>query len=334
MKIFKKILFAFSTLLLLILLTLFLSMLGKAPVSEDISWGVTFSEKYARDLELDWQEAYLALFDDLGVEKVRIPIYWDLVEKEKGNFNFENVDWMMEQAQERNIQVIPVVGMRVPRWPECHIPSWAEEMQKEVQQEHILKKIEGVVSRYRDYENIEYWQVENEPFLTTFGECPWFDKDFLEKELELVREIDPETPILISESGELSTWFKSARMADIVGVSIYRQNWWHAVGGGYYSYPITPVHYFRKANIVKRFFDKEVICVELQAEPWGPAPTFIISLEEQEKSMDIVRFRENIEYAKNTGFSTYYLWGAEWWYWMKEKHGDDVYWEEAKLLFR
>ena len=197
----------------------------------------------------------------------------------------------------------------------------------------MLELIEKIVLRYKGNESIIYWQVENEPFLVTFGECPWADKEFLKEEIDLVRKLDPETPILVSESGELSTWFQGSKVADTIGSSIYRQTWWHAVGGGYYKIPVTPVHYYRKTQLVKRLFGTNVICTELQAEPWGPSPTFILSLDEQAKSMDIERFKENIDYAKKTGFSEIYLWGVEWWYWMKVVHDQNEYWEEARDLF-
>lgn len=331
---FKKIALGFLFIFVFFFLLLVSSMIGKAPQEEDISWGVTFSQKYARDLGLDWREAYLAMFDDLGVKKVRIPIYWDFVEGEEGNYYFEEVDWMFEQALEREVEIMPAIGMRVPRWPECHLPDWAEQLEKDQQQEKILELLEEIVLRYRGNESIVYWQVENEPFLTTFGECPWADKNFLKQEVDLVRSLDPERPILISESGELSTWFKGAQIADTVGTSIYRQTWWHAVGGVYTKIPIRPVHYYRKSQIIDRLFQADVICTELQAEPWGPAPTFIISLEEQEKSMNIDIFKDNIEYAKRTGLPEFYLWGVEWWYWMKEVHEQDEFWEEARELFK
>ena len=39
-----------------------------------------------------------------------------------------------------------------------------------------------------------------------------------------------------------------------------------------------------------------------------------------------------VDYAKRTGQDTFYLWGAEWWYWMKVKHNQPEIWEEAKKL--
>ena len=57
---------------------------------EDVTLGITFSARYATDLGLDWKETYLALLDDMGVRKVRIPVYWDLTEPQNGNSGSRN----------------------------------------------------------------------------------------------------------------------------------------------------------------------------------------------------------------------------------------------------
>ena len=45
------------------------------------------------------------------------------------------------------------------------------------------------------------------------------------------------------------------------------------------------------------------------------------------------RGRHNIEFAEKTGFDKFYLWGAEWWYWLKEKQGRPEIWDEARAVF-
>ena len=47
--------------------------------------------------------------------------------------------------------------------------------------------------------------------------------------------------------------------------------------------------------------------------------------------MPFDNFKETIEYAKKTGFSDYYLWGAEWW-WSLKQNGHPEYWEYVKQL--
>ena len=82
-----------------------------------------------------------------------------------------------------------------------------------------------------------------------------------------------------------------------------------------------------------KLFNKEVICVELQAEPWCYDLTQNCSEEEQAKSMDLERFNYNIEFAKKTGLDTFFLWGAEWWYWQKTINNDPSIWNQAKNLW-
>jgi len=93
------------------------------------------------------------------------------------------------------------------------------------------------------------------------------------------------------------------------------------------------IFYQRRAKLINRIFGKEVICVELQAEPWGPKLLYDLPLEEQEKTMNLEQFRKNIEFAKKTGLKEFYLWGAEWWYWLKEKQNQPEIWQEARKLF-
>ena len=80
-------------------------------------------------------------------------------------------------------------------------------------------------------------------------------------------------------------------------------------------------------------YNKPFLVSELQAEPWATVDFRGLSVEEQFKVFGPEYFKETIEYAKKTGFNEYYLWGAEWWYWLKEKQNEPVMWEEAKKLF-
>jgi len=113
---------------------------------------------------------------------------------------------------------------------------------------------------------------------------------------------------------------------------MYKKVWFRQLGF-YLSYPFPPIFYWRKTQLIKKLFGKKVICIEFQAEPWGPKLLYDSPLEEQEKTMNLEQFRQNIEFAKKTGLDTFYLWGGEWWYWLKEKQGKPEIWNEAKKLF-
>jgi len=321
-----------TILLFIIVVLLILStylFFGKSEPAEKIDWGVTFSKKAASGFGLDWQKTFLATLDDLKVKRLRIIAYWDEIEKEKGKYNFEELDWQVDEIGKRNGEIILVVGRRLPRWPECFEPEWVKTLPEDEKQDGILTFISETVNRYKENEAVKIWQVENEPFLRTFGECPKLDKDFFEKEIALVNRLDSR-PIMITESGEFSTWIGGAKRADIVGTSIYRKIYGKL---GYVQYPIPPVFYQRKANLIKSFFDiSEIIAIEVQAEPWGDKPNQQMTNEEQDITMSLKRFEDMLEYTRQTGFDKAYLWGVEWWYWRKER-GDDSFWNKAKELF-
>jgi len=333
-KLIKISLLAAAIALALVLVVFCYFFVGSARQSKNITWGVNFSQMQAESLKLDWKETYSAILDGLSVKNIKLLTQWDWVEGEKDYYFFDDIDWQINQAQKNNAKIIYVIGMKTGRWPECHIPQWAQGLSKEEQQAEIMKYVKEVVSRYKGRNVIAAWQVENEP-LFVFGQCPWYDEDFLKKEVKLVKSLDNTRPVIVSDSGELSSWFSVAKIGDIVGTTIYRKSWVHIINGfGFYgTFPIPPVFYWRKTLLMEKLFNKKVICVELQEEPWAQRPFYDVSIEEQEKTMNINQFKKNIEYAKNTGLDTFYLWGSEWWYWMKETQSRPEIWNEAKKLF-
>ena len=319
--------------ILLIILAVIIGyfFIGFPKTSENVVWGVNFSQKRSQEFGFDWKENYLAVLDDLGVKKIKIGTYWDFLEPEKGEYFFDDLDWQIKEAEKRGVAVILVIGRKTPGWPECHVPNWTKEKTKREQQEAVLKLLEQIVNRYKDSPALEYWQVENEPFFP-FGKCLWKDEEFLKKEVNLVKSIDSSRPVIITDSGEFSLWFKAASYGDVLGITMYKKAWFEELGL-YVYYPLPATFYSRKANLIKQLLKKDVFCVELQAEPWGPVLNHKLSLEEQKKTMDLERFRKNIQFARKTNLNKFYLWGAEWWYWMKKNNNRPEFWEEAKKLF-
>ena len=293
-------------------------------------WGVTFSDKFATDLGLDWQETYTAILDDLKVKYIRLPIYWDQIEAQEGVYDFAAYDAMLNQGAERDVKFIVNVGWRLPRWPECHAPEWMAGQDIDVIQTKTLLVIEKIIKRYQGRPEIIAWQVENEPLLDWFGECPEGDKEFLTKEVAFVRNLDDTRPIIVSASGELSFWHEEAKLADIFATTMYRVVWnkWF----GYFRYPWPAWFYKEKAYFLKQ--DKEnIIISELQTEPWVPNGTLDdIEFTEYEKSFSLEQFRANLQFAINVDFKQTYLWGVEWWY-LQKQQGNPGYWSQARELF-
>ncbi len=319
-------------LLILVFTPLILSFGPFDKKPEKIIWGVTFSSQYARRLGINWRETYLATLDDLRVRYVRLPAYWNEIEGLQGQFRFDDLDWQINEAEKRDVKIILAIGRRLPRWPECHIPPWAKELSEKDQQERVLTMLEKVVNRYKDRSPILYWQVENEPFFPHFGICPEPDDKFFKKEIQLVRSLDPTRPIVVSDSGELSTWWKATRYPDILGTTMYRVVP-HLDKTCCAKYIFPSWFYRKKANVISKFhpFDK-LIVVELQAEAWTIKFITDTSIEEQYQSVNLEQFRENIQYARDSRIPEIYLWGVEWWRWLALQGHPEI-WDEAEKLF-
>jgi hypothetical protein len=329
MKFFYYALFATVTIILLVFV--YFNLPGTA-LREDVKFGMTFSPRYAGSLGLDWRETYLALLDDLGIKKLRLPVYWDLAEKEKGEYDFSDVDWQIAEAEKRGAKVILVLGQRVPRWPECHIPAWAN-VDEEKRKSALLNFMGRTVNRYKNNHTVEMWQVENEPFLVFFGKCPTFDQNFLDQEIALVKNLDSTRKVLTTDSGELSLWYSAAKRGDVFGTTLYRHIYKNGIG--YFTYPIGPNFFKAKEWLVRLLTNqKNFIVIELQAEPWTSQLITDVPLSEQFRTMDETKLKENIVYAKRVGFPEVYLWGGEWWYWLKTKKDYPAVWETGRKLFQ
>jgi len=305
---------------------------------EKVVWGVDWSDSQATYLGLDPAEAYSAVIHDLGAKHIKIHINWNDTEKEQHQFDFTSLDREVREAEDNNVQLILVVGMKTGRWPECHTPEWFKNISPREREAEIIRYTSTVVGRYKNSSAVAYWQIENEPFIK-FGTCPsWYYKtetSVLASEVAAVRALDPSRKIITSDSGELSTWTKAAEVGDIVGITMYRSSWnasEKTFGLNPYTF-LSPDFYATKAALIQSYYHKPVISVELQAEPWASDGLAEASLAEQAKSMNPELFAENISFAKQAGLGAYYFWGAEWWYWMKTKHNQPEIWNRAKELF-
>lgn len=319
--------------LLVFILGLFLLSLDLATRTGDPIYGVSFSRFHADELNLDWEQTYLAILNELKVKHFRFSAHWPLTEPEEGRYNFKELDLQIEEAKKHDASVILAVGRRLPGWPECHEPEWAKDLAKDEKQEKLLKYIETTVNRYKNHTNVIYWQVENEPFLTFFSQeaCGELDPEFLDKEIALVKQLDPSRPILVTDSGEFGAWHEAYRRGDAFGTTMYLYIWNRIIGP--FRYPITPAFFRIKSNIMRILFgSKPKMVIELSNEPWLLRPIVDTPLNVQLDRMDINKFNEILDFSSKTGFNRFYLWGVEWWYWMKLQ-GHDEFWDRSKGLF-
>ncbi|HUZ93006.1 MAG TPA: DMT family transporter [Candidatus Paceibacterota bacterium] len=299
-----------------------------------IAWGVTFSEKFSMLMGLDWKANYDAILNDLHAKHLRLVAYWDLVEPQKGQFDFADLDYQMNEAAKNHADVVLVIGEKAPRWPECHYPSWVTEPTDAGRRTELPPYLRAVVDRYKNSPALLYWQVENEPFLT-FGNCPPMDANSLTNEISLVKSLDPAHPILTTDGGEFGLWYEAAKQGDVFGTTMYRRV--HSDTWGYFDYHLPPSYFYMKTALIRWLTgkpDETFVNIELGTEPWLKKGLYETTVVEQLRHFDLPFFEDTIAYAKNTGFNSYYLWGAEWWYWMKTKQNDPSFWNYAESVMR
>ncbi len=295
-------------------------------------FGGSFSAKYCRELGVSPRDVLTAITGDLGVRRLRLMSYWDEHEQQPGVYDFTELDWQMDMAAACGAKVSLCLGKRQPRWPECHMPAWAQALEKKDWYAALFAYIEVVVLRYRDHPALESWQLENEAMLRSFGVCQ--DGDYsharLKAELAIVKRLDTMHPVIMTLSDNWGFPWRGP-WPDIFGFSVYvivmnaKGNyvgtafawWWHRW----------------HARLITLITRRPVLLHELQAEPWGDRPLLQMSPEQQARSMSATQLRNNVQLAQRIGQPPTYLWGLEWWY-ERRLAGDDSLWREGKRIYQ
>lgn len=316
---------AFVALFLLTFACVALLVVVSAATQGGQTLGVTFSSKYAQDLGLDPDETFRAIVTDLGVRDVRIPVYWSDVEVAPGVFDFTALDRLMTFSAEHDVRVTLAIGMKVPRWPECFLPSFVDASSADFDNA-VVRFVDAVVRHEKNSPALVRWQVENEPFFP-FGSCPSLSIPRLHREFVQVRSLDSVHPLMTTVSGEQEPWSDVTSLVDTVGVSVYRFAYNATFGPVVFPHPAI---FYRVQGLLTRLFVSDVIISELQMEPWFMGnPQNPASIDIPFSSKD---FAEHLTFARQTGMHEILLWGVEWWYYQKV-HGDSSLWDAAKNVF-
>lgn len=294
--------------------------------------GASFIPEYAQYLGVDPQETMDGLID-MGVRQFRLTSYWNTIEPTPGKYDFSQLDWEFKKAEDAGAKISLSVGLRQPRWPECHAPSWVDINKPSAQWQPQLEQfMTQVVNRYKHSPALDSYQVENEFFLVGFGNCPNKERARLVSEYNLVKKLDPYHKIIIARSNNGIGIPVGAPKPDEYGVSVYKRVWDAQFSHRYLEYPMPAWYYSFLAGVQKIHDGRDMIVHELQAEAWAPNHQDLksISLDEQNKSLNAQRLEDRFEYGKATGMREIYLWGAEYWYYRKVLLNDPSLWNVAQ----
>lgn len=295
--------------------------------SPELKIGATFIKINAEHLGLDWRSAYREIIDDIGIKYVRIPIFWDQLERAPGRFDWIDLDWQMQQAETSNVKVMLVVGHRVPRYPECYAPDWTQNLSEAEFRRSLFSMTETVVEHFKDHPALDAWQVENEPLAKILGTI-WGGEhcreisQWVREEVQIVKRLDGNKPTIVTyaftpwPASQLHETIKFG--SDIVAITLFNKVFFRSpVFNGYVEMfrlgPLAPLRLAYQRSLVKRN-RQDFWVAEMQAEPWGPkGPYEFENPDDAYLSMNPQRLKQTWDYAARSGASRIYLWGAEWW---------------------
>ena len=174
-------------------------------------YGVSYSSEQAGWFGVDPRKDYVQMLDEFKFDWVRLPFFWNQMvdpTTDEFNKNFDDLKFAIEEAQKRNVGVIVAIGAKTPYFPEYHWPKNIERQIKFAEiidadheiADDILTIDEKVVQELSAFDNIIYWQVENEPLVGNVNKWK-IDPSLVSKEVDVVRESDTKRrPIILNHA--------------------------------------------------------------------------------------------------------------------------------------
>jgi hypothetical protein len=166
----------------------------------------------------------------------------------------------------------------------------------------------------------------------------WYlGREFVEEEVAAIRASDPlHRPVAINHAERLvfdRRWKWPLEDADIVATSIYPFRNYELFGRRFVINildigPLMP-NYAARARET-RAAGKAFWITEMQAEPWADPDIRAVSPANPARDMTPAHLSANVDYARRSGASRVYLWGAEWWLMQADRFGDASWLERAQ----
>jgi len=357
----KRIIFALTVILILYIANAFLFPFPSRNLAEGFKpeYGFSYSFERANWFGLDAKKAYLDILGSAKFKWVRLPFFWDRMVRVSGDSweftdEFEDLKFAISEAKKRDVGVIVVIGAKTPYYPEFHIPAREANKLKFGQVidsgnpivSDLLKVDEMVVRELSVFDNIIYWQVENEPYLPNVNNWK-IDKSLLLLEIAQVKKADPYgRPIILNHVGPTvfdSRWKSLTALLsnkDAFGVNAYfktqgtyllsldifgkpvRIPWPGTFGWPVQSWIFLSPNFYNLARD-DALVNRDLWVLEMQAEPYTRVPADA-DRRQAFKASDISLANK---YLVNSRIKFVGLWGAEFWEYRKLK--GDSSWVDA-----
>lgn len=127
--------------------------------SGESDFGISVISTYEKILAPDDNYTFVDL---AGIKWNRPLIFWDLVEPEKGQFNWALYDAILNERYQHGLALVPVIGVlnHVPRWASASPEQDDFKGYPPKDARDVASLVSQVVKRYKDI--AKYWVIDNE----------------------------------------------------------------------------------------------------------------------------------------------------------------------------
>lgn len=286
-----------------------------------VKLGHTFSLKQIDHLNLDIVSSFKTLLE-LQPDYIRLPCYWDEIQPTPKSIKLETIKLLLDNAATANQKIVLSLGVKAPRWPEFHVPSWTNMAEVDFKQ-NLSDYLTQLVDQLNSYANITHWQIENEPFDPIYPQKTRHSPELLREEIKLIRKIDPRPIVLTFWGNDLidqSDIDAISHQIDVLGLDLYYQQFvTKKLGVSLYRQPTLST---KKLKNRLDAMQKPVWITELQAEPWEASEVEYQQI--NPNSISLKKVIRNYHQALTLPVEAIFFWGYEYWYW-RHQQGDSSY---------
>lgn len=296
----------------------------------------------------EWCASVLeTLLHETGARTVRLSVQWDDVEPAEGVYDFSLTDALLAAAERNNATVMLSIGMKAQRHPEYYIPDWALAgidlpdgsvvSDVPVIRQRALAMVAETTRHFAQSPVIDSWGAENEAYIASHRSDRWsLSREYVAEVVRTIHENDPlKRPVSINHAQHFvmdQHWRDALADSDILGQSMYPARNGEVFGvkviANIMEIGALMPNYAYQARLA-RAAGKQFWVTELQGEPWTEVDSRLITPSNPSHNLVSEGMRENIQYARRTGASRIYLWGAEWWLY-QQALGDDSWLQVAR----
>lgn len=281
--------------------------------------GVTFSHRALIQYGCEVLPAYTELLS-WHCDVIRLCVYWDEVETQRGTYAFSQVERLVELANESHQKIILCIGAKSPRWPEFYWPNWLKQDERE---ERLLFFLQKSIEHFKKYDNILFWQIENEPLDPSGPNQEVIALSLLQREVEIFRELDGR-PVFLTAWGNdekrRETVKRLLPLADVVGIDLYPKQF--AIATPFGSLHRGPDRSQKELQSWIAQIQKPMWIAELQAEPWEKDEQAFWRVWPQ--SISPRQLKKNFLLAESLAVEGMLAWGYEYWWASKERGNPEL----------